>query len=51
MNTIGAGLNIYVKQASNFNMIKFYFIKRNLLTNFNVRRFYGFIFTDKKKIF
>ena len=30
---------------------KFYFIKRNLPTNLNVRRFNGFIFTDKKKIF
>ena len=36
MNTIGAGLNIYVKQASNFSMIKFNFIKRNLFTNLNV---------------
>ena len=27
MNTIGAGLNIYVKQANNFNMINLIFTK------------------------
>ena len=33
MNTIGAGLNSYIEQAEDFNMIDLIFYARNLFTN------------------
>ena len=49
MNTIGSGLNIYIKQASNFSMINLILSKRNLYTNIYVYCFMAISLFFKKK--